>query len=515
MPVLSHAARRLERFPDSPAWFDRHFGTPARQALFLLILGLALRFTTFGDPNLHVDEAFYYVVGIEMHHGALPYVEIWDRKPIGLFLIYYLITAISTEVVGYQIAAWLFASATALVIARIAARWTGTQGALLAGASYLFMLGPQEGYGGQTPVFYNLLIAGAVLLLVQSRSDLQLGRAGPRIYLAMALCGIALTVKQTTLFESLFLGLFVALSLLRSSVPVARSVIPILACALLGALPTVASGAAYFWLGHWAEFWQAMVNSNLAKIRPSMLDLVANLLRMLLRLYPYFVLVWLALRFTDRDAVTRNDRWLLGGWLGAAIVGVIVVPNFYAHYALPLLVPLAVIASPTLDRRDIGLFLAVALAAFTFALYNPLNLPDRNRSIASMQRMTAAIKAHDGGGGLLVFDGPPALYALSGKHPLTPLAFPHHLNHWIERNVSSLDTFEETRRILRSRPGVIVMSATPSNSPANGDSRLLVESYAFNNCSIVELDSSHEINHGELIAIYGDCREGAPDLIEY
>ena len=118
----------------------------------LILLGLLLRCSTFGDTNLHVDETFYFLVGQEMHHGAIPYVDIWDRKPVGLFLIYWAIAGISSSVVAYQVAAWLFASSTAMVINLIARRWAGTQGGLLAGASYLFMLGPQEGYGGQSPV---------------------------------------------------------------------------------------------------------------------------------------------------------------------------------------------------------------------------------------------------------------------------------------------------------------------------------------------------------------------------
>jgi len=128
-------------------------GRPLAQALILAGLALVLRWSSFGDPDLAADETFYQTVGIAMHHGALPYVDVWDRKPLGLFLIYWAITGISEAPLAYQLAAWACAAATAWVIARIARLWTGAQGALLAGGLYLVWLTPLFGFGGQSPVF--------------------------------------------------------------------------------------------------------------------------------------------------------------------------------------------------------------------------------------------------------------------------------------------------------------------------------------------------------------------------
>ena len=56
-------------------------------AALLLCLAVAARWQTFGNPVLGYDEQFYLLVGDRMLHGALPYVDIFDRKPIGLFLM--------------------------------------------------------------------------------------------------------------------------------------------------------------------------------------------------------------------------------------------------------------------------------------------------------------------------------------------------------------------------------------------------------------------------------------------
>ena len=49
---------------------------------------IAARAQTFGNPVIGFDEQFYLLVGDRMIHGAIPFVDIFDRKPIGLFLIY-------------------------------------------------------------------------------------------------------------------------------------------------------------------------------------------------------------------------------------------------------------------------------------------------------------------------------------------------------------------------------------------------------------------------------------------
>lgn len=77
------------------------FHRPAVQFLVLLLITVVLRLDTFGDPNLHGDEVFYHTVGVAMHHGALPYVDVWDRKPFGLFALSWLIAGISSGMLAY------------------------------------------------------------------------------------------------------------------------------------------------------------------------------------------------------------------------------------------------------------------------------------------------------------------------------------------------------------------------------------------------------------------------------
>lgn len=500
----------LERLGVVSDLIGRQLATPGRQLAALLALGLVLRIATFGDTNLHVDETFYSVIGQEMHRGAVPYVDVWDRKPIGLFVIFYLLAGISTSVLSYQIAGWLFAALTAWVIARIAARWAGAQGAVLAGGAYLFMLGALEGGGAQSPIFYNLFIAGAVWLVLEARPALEAGRPDWRAAAAMLLAGLAMTIKQTTLFEGAALGLYCAWVIWQSPVRRGTALAVIGLWALIGAAPTLLSAAVYYRLGYWDPFWHAMFTSNLAKAKPHPVVMLVDAFEMALRLYPLLVIAWIGRQLEPVVTGFESYRGFMRVWIIAALLGVLAVPNFFEHYALPMLVPLAVLCARTLDRRDVGVFLFALVGIYSLTVFNPLNRFERVESIGHMERLTRLIRSHDSGGGLLVFDGPPYLYAQADKRPLSPLVFPHHFNQLAERNVSHLDTLAETKRLIAAQPGVIAAAAFPTNLPENAEVRALVLEYAFNQCRLVGVEPTVDMNGKLLIAVWGDCQRDKP-----
>jgi hypothetical protein len=464
------------------------------QLALCAIVALVLRAPSFGDPNIHVDEAFYFFVGQQMHKGALLYADIWDHKPLGLFLIYYLIAGLSRSVFAYQLVAWLFAAATAFVIARIASLWTPR--AVLAGLFYLALMLPLEGIGGQAPVFYNLPMVLAAWAIVTSLDDLHEGTIPRRVYGAMLLCGLAITIKQTTLFESAFFGAFV-LTRLRGW-RMAR--FAVVACAL-GAAPTLAIAAYYLAVGHWYEFWQAMVVSNLTKGHSDWVMIAFRVITLVMIMFMPIGAAFLGLALNKE---VRPFRPFLVGWIVAALIGFFVIPNAYRHYALPLAVPLCVAGAAFLHRRIVGPAVFAIFLLFFVVESREWSWQTHADSAWRMRHLAETIRQHNRGG-LLVFDGPPALYSLSGAPFMTPLVFPHHLNHLIERNVSQFDTAHEIRRIIANKPSVVVVQARRRNKPPNLDSRLVVFSYIADHCKMLDGQFVPEFRRIDLVLVYGDC----------
>ncbi|MGL4312767.1 MAG: hypothetical protein ACRCSO_02135, partial [Sphingomonas sp.] len=180
-----------------------------RVPLLLLAVALATRWLALGNPILHVDEQYYLAVGRAWAAGRLPYVDLWDRKPIGLFLIYRLVGALPlmVSIWAYQLLALASAWATALIAAAMAGRSGLARTGAVAGVLYLVWIVLAEGQGGQSPVFYNLFVAAAFLLVLEDgRSP---GLTAPRALAAMLLIGLAMQIKTSVVFEGIFLGCWI------------------------------------------------------------------------------------------------------------------------------------------------------------------------------------------------------------------------------------------------------------------------------------------------------------------
>ena len=466
----------------------------------LLCAGLVLRIATFGDPALHTDEEFYFLVGQRLLDGSIPYVDIWDRKPPGLFLIYAAIAAISRDVLAYQIAAWLSASLTAFTISRIVAGWTGWRGQLFAGLVYIACIAAVGGYGGQAPVFYNLPMAVAALLVIRAIPDFQIGTIPPQVYSAMLLCGVALTIKQMTIAESLYLGIFALIMAARAGMT--RPVRALVGFGLIAAAPFTLFAALYALGGYWPEFFQAMVLSNFNKAHyPA--DAIA--LRALAMLLNNALLLILALVGAWMTPVSPERRFLIG-WLLAALVGLALVPNFYWHYALPLLIPLSALAASLFDRPLTGpvcASVAIVLAcyeadAFNFALHRQARI--------NTDALAASIIQHDPRGTMLVYDGPVYLFAMTGATPLSRLVFPWHLTETVERYASGGDAREEVQRILARRPGVIVLGKDQITTRQDSVGRKMAVAYVGRHCRKIDERVIFESRRRDKIVVWGDCQ---------
>ncbi|MFT8355727.1 MAG: hypothetical protein ABF617_14245 [Gluconobacter japonicus] len=115
------------------------------------------RLQTFGNPLLHVDEEFYLFGGGRLLHGDLPYLQVWDRKPFGIFLLYAVFHLFgSCRVLAYQAGAMAAVWGTAWLLFRMGKAIAPATGAFVSALLYVALLNLSQGEGGQTPVFYNL-----------------------------------------------------------------------------------------------------------------------------------------------------------------------------------------------------------------------------------------------------------------------------------------------------------------------------------------------------------------------
>lgn len=431
--------------------------------LLLIAVALAARAVTFGNPMVHVDETFYLAFARMMLDGQLPYVDIWDRKPIGLILLYAIPAALGM-VAGtwaYQAMALAAVVATAALVHRLA-RLAGWQGGATFGAvAAILWLNALEGQGGQSPIFYNPLVAGAVLLIATPGT-----RPFLRGLAAMALIGVALQIKYSVVFEGLFLGLWLMWREWRAGRPLPEIAAKGAAWAGVALLPTAAAWGAFATLGHGEAWLYANFVSIGERQADPWLEQAWNLIQIALITSPLFALAILGWRRDEPNPVRR----LLWGWLAAAVGGLLVFGSYFDHYALPLIPPLAVcVAAMPLTRRA---RITILLIAFVVGQVTIVERLLRRGGPAAHAAVVAAIGP--GPGCLWVYVGPASLHLDTGRCGVTRFVFPSHLGRVRERGAIGVEQEREIERIMAD-PRLEIVALRPAYIGERPEIRALVE----------------------------------------
>ncbi|MXO72597.1 ArnT family glycosyltransferase [Alteraurantiacibacter buctensis] len=415
---------------------------------------LVSRAAFFGDQAAGYDEQLYSLVAQRMLAGDLLYVDIWDRKSVGLFAIFAFAHLLGgDDALAYQLFACLFAAVGGWLVylaARpLADRLTACGAAML----YPPLIALYGSYSGQAENFFIPLVIAAFVLVTR----LDRGNAEVRAAAAMAFGGLALQVKFTVAPQCLLLGAL-ALWHFRAE-PLPRLAGRAAAYALIGLAPTLLVTGYYAAVGHFDAYWYASVASSMDRAPSGGGRFMAEHLSALAPMAT-LALAGIYAAFRLNPPQDRGYYRLVGLWGLSALAGIYLPGTLYLYYYAAF-VPMAILlALPFLDRRPrMGwLPLPLALLACLVLLNIPLRLDEARASRQAVDDMALAIRSHVDARSrcLLIFDGPMALQRLSGGCLPSRIVYSDHWNNLLERDALGLDRVAELQRVLARRPGAII-----------------------------------------------------------
>ena len=432
-------------------------------ALLIVAVAVATRIVAWWNPVAHVDDQFYLLAGEELLKGHWPYVDVWDRKPLGLFLLYAAIAWIGHgSILGLNLVATAFVAATAIVIRQISLKFAAPIGATMAALAYLFALPVFGGQNGQSAIFYNLLMASAAWLLFRVAHDGDASSIRRHALAAMLLCGLSITIKQVSFVEGGFFGLAFLWLLKRSGARWADIVVTGALMVIVALLPYGLTLAGYALAGETAlrEFAYANFISIFERRGWSYKAKLAGGAFFLLYLLPLLVAgVYCAFSRWRND---RHDarQLLLIGWIAAALLGYLAVPAFFDHYTLPVLVPLCISTATLFDRESRWLYF-LGFIAFYLLQGSITDWSTNRRESQIFSEVSRSVELSRKGGCIYVADGPSRLYSTAGNCRLTRYLFPDHLHLITEQDAVGVNTADELALILAQRPAVIVTQDRP------------------------------------------------------
>lgn len=414
----------------------------------ILIVAFGLRLFQFGNPIAGLDDQFYLLVGDRLWSGALPYVNIWDRKPAGLFLLYGAIRALPGDgIVAYQTVGTLFLALTGVMTMRIALTALPIGAAVLAGlmvVAYGNMLG--AGFG-EAPVFYDLFTAIAGACVLSLPGD---GRVTRRAIAAMVLCGVSLTLKTSAVFESICFGAMLLHRDWRSDLRPAARLGRAALYAACGLAPTATVAAFYWWHGAWDVFYFANFQSPFLRSGATTIDSYGRLVGLLLLLTPLTVPAMAEWRH-----IPAERRRFLTAWLAAGLLSFVAIGRFYEHYALPLVTPLALIAAYGFRRWAIAALAAVPVAFLLAGSpigYSGGMRRDRDDIAAMVAALPVSVRTQC----LFVYEGPLILYHLSHACLPSRYVFSGHYTEKEEDGALEKPMADILQETLARKPAAIV-----------------------------------------------------------
>lgn len=278
----------------------------------------------------HVDASVFAAIGEQLTRGALPYRDAWDHKPPGI----YSVAAIAALLPGPTWPA--FWAISVVVVGATGRVLQSIVGRPLAAVAVLAMgLYPAATGGGQTEAFAALPAAVAFVMATRQRW-----------FVSGLAAGCAL------IFSFQLAPLLVALVVLAGARP--RPVLLGVAGVLVSCGAVVALMAA---VGILPAAFDALVTYDrvyLGSSRAGDLNSSYNLLAVLLPLAA-------ALPFGARRMPNRVD-FAAFAWCCAAVIFLAIQGRLFAHYVIPLAIPLAVLARQPAQRKFARFAVVAAVA---------------------------------------------------------------------------------------------------------------------------------------------------------
>ncbi len=429
-------------------------------AMAFIALVCITRWPVLHRSVLDWDESLYFLMADAWRHGALPYSNIWDNKPLGIYAIFAVFQTLIPGTEAIRAATMACVSVLAFTVYRITFALTGQRVAgLAAGAVLIAASLSNDGLAGNTELFMAAFTAAAVLAALTGRSGFLVG----------LLLGCAIMVKYVALFEAPVVAFWF---LSRQ-----RRVAALLPLALGGLLPLATVVLLYAAAGKLGLWWDCSAASNFRRVdvpfTRGALDYAFGI-----EWARWGRLYLSALALTGWAFWRRERDWLfLAAWFAAGFLGVAAAKSFFDHYFLQILPVLCVMLGVLVSQIPPRLGQLVLVMA---ALIGPIQAAQIAFHDATGPDSTAALGAAlKGASSLYVFDGQPILYALAGAAPPTRYVLPSVLTGTALARVAGVDATAEVARIMAGAPEFVVARVPPPLDNPRANQAVYAEMAAF------------------------------------
>lgn len=399
-----------------------------RKYLSIFIYSLCLFFYlylyrkfTFEFSTMDWDEITYMIIGHGIRKGLVPFVDLWDIKPVGIYLIY----SVSSFLFGYTFLAirWmtlLFILLGSLGIYLNLKKYNNKIGMLM-GLVYAYCFFYfQAGLSGNTEVYFNAFEIWSIYFLLNTSKK----------YFSAFLFGISFIVKYIVFFDGLLI--FFTYIFISKNIPTISSKIKkLFQLGLVIGIPFFTIFLFYFLTGRTSFFIDSIfaVTGRYGKSL-SFVNKLVSFITFFKVFIPFIVFILVLYIYKKNHRKILSKKWIIfivwwaASWIGATWTGFL-----FDHYFLGTLSPLILLFGITLSklcpRRFTTHFYFISiLAILVHSLVIRNNYKKQLDLIPDVPKQIANVILKEGNGMLFVASGIHSTYIALNQLPTVRVVQP-------------------------------------------------------------------------------------------
>ncbi len=310
--------------------------------LFFIITAIIFKILTFFYSVIDIDESTYLLIGKEIFDGKLLYVDYYDTKPIGIFLIFGFVDLITGNgIIFTRLIAAILVGLTAFLLYRIKLKTSQNKYAsVFAGLAYLILASMYRlTYAANTEIFF-------IFFTVLSFYIFFCWKKQSRFFIGALVAGTGFIIKYLVAFDLLAYGLFLVYLVFLGKMKIAKLFQAGVLMLAGFIIPVGIVMISYILLSHFEEFqrfsFSFLINYQDTNAMKNYLDFILDIH---LKYLPAFIFFYYLLFINVLKLKRKPVSFFKITWFVMAVLAVVSLKKSNTHYFIQTFPAIAFILS--------------------------------------------------------------------------------------------------------------------------------------------------------------------------